>query len=137
MEGDYVTLRVFNQDYETLLLEPLLKAEEINFFLKDQQTVAIDPLISQAIGGIKLQVHKNDVERALKVLEHFDSAGETEDRKTFVIVNGKELERILEECIFCSSEDVFKEPYSFIKGLFKPFEKKLLYCDSCKREWNE
>jgi len=45
-----------------------LKDEFINCFLQDEYTVTIDPLLSNAIGGIKLMVAEAQAARALEIL---------------------------------------------------------------------
>jgi hypothetical protein len=45
-----------------------LKEEFINCFLQDEYTVTIDPLLSNAVGGIKLMVADSQAERADKIL---------------------------------------------------------------------
>jgi len=45
-----------------------LKDEFINCFLQDEYTVTIDPLLSNAIGGIKLMVAEAQAPRALEIL---------------------------------------------------------------------
>lgn len=44
----------------------------VDCFLKDEYTVTIDPLLSNAIGGIKLEVHEDDAALAEKLLVQFD-----------------------------------------------------------------
>lgn len=45
-----------------------LKDHFINCYLQDENTVTIDPLLSNAIGGIKLMVAEQQAERALEIL---------------------------------------------------------------------
>ncbi|MFN4315381.1 MAG: DUF2007 domain-containing protein [Chitinophagaceae bacterium] len=45
-----------------------LKEEFINCHLQDEYTVTIDPFLSNAIGGIKLMVAEEQMERALAIL---------------------------------------------------------------------
>ena len=45
-----------------------LREAFINCYLQDEYTVTIDPLISNAIGGIKLMVAEEQVERAIDLL---------------------------------------------------------------------
>lgn len=45
-----------------------LKEEFINCWLQDEYTVTIDPLLSNAVGGIKLIVSETQAERALQIL---------------------------------------------------------------------
>jgi hypothetical protein len=46
-----------------------LKEEGIECWLKDENTVTIDPILSNAIGGIKLLVPEENAERAWKILK--------------------------------------------------------------------
>jgi hypothetical protein len=41
----------------------------INCHLKDEYTVTIDPLLSPAIGGMKIMVHELQYERAYKMIQ--------------------------------------------------------------------
>jgi len=45
-----------------------LTDEYINCHLQDEYTVTIDPLLSNAVGGIKLMVAETQAERALEIL---------------------------------------------------------------------
>ena len=47
----------------------LLKDHGINCYLQDENTVTIDPLLSPAIGGIKLMVADNETDKAIGLLE--------------------------------------------------------------------
>ncbi len=47
-----------------------LQEHDINCFLQDEYTVTIDPLLSNAIGGIKLMVAESQFERAIETLEN-------------------------------------------------------------------
>jgi DNA-directed RNA polymerase subunit RPC12/RpoP len=48
-----------------------LEEEGINCWLKDENTVTIDPILTNAIGGIKLMVHQSQAERAFELLKQF------------------------------------------------------------------
>jgi hypothetical protein len=47
----------------------MLQDAGINCHLKDEYTITIDPLLSPALGGIKLMVAGSQLERALELLE--------------------------------------------------------------------
>jgi hypothetical protein len=49
-----------------------LKEEFINCHLQDEYSVTIDPFLSNAIGGIKLMVAENQIERAREILQNYD-----------------------------------------------------------------
>jgi hypothetical protein len=68
MTNNFVTIRVFTYPSEAIILKGRLESEEIECFLMDELTVQVNPLYSNAIGGVKLQVRENDVERANEIL---------------------------------------------------------------------
>ena len=52
----------------------MLQEEGINCHLKDEHTITIDPLLSPAIGGMKLMVAEPQVERARQILAQAETA---------------------------------------------------------------
>jgi hypothetical protein len=50
-----------------------LEAEGIRAYLQDEHTVTINPLLTNAIGGIKLMVYKDQVPRALELLSQLEA----------------------------------------------------------------
>jgi predicted RNA-binding Zn-ribbon protein involved in translation (DUF1610 family) len=50
-----------------------LKEDGIVCWLKDENTVTIDPILSNAIGGIKLMVEREEAERAAGILRKLDN----------------------------------------------------------------
>ncbi|MBZ5859057.1 putative signal transducing protein [Flavihumibacter profundi] len=50
----------------------LLKDHGISCYLQDEHTITIDPLLSPAIGGMKLMVMENDADQASQLLENVD-----------------------------------------------------------------
>lgn len=60
-------------NYITANLElALLKHAGINCYIKDEYTITIDPLLSPALGGMKLMVEQKDFEKAVATLEESD-----------------------------------------------------------------
>ena len=69
---ELVTVRTFTNYFSANILLSKLRDGGIQCFLKDEYTITMDPLLMNAVGGIKLVVNKNDVEEVLQVLKHFD-----------------------------------------------------------------
>ena len=60
-------------NYITANLElALLKQAGINCHIKDEYTITIDPLLSPALGGMKLMVEENSAEEAKTILDASD-----------------------------------------------------------------
>src|SRR5215204_5021208 len=67
-----VAVRSFdNYIYANILLSRL-KDEGFDCYLKDENTITIDPLLSPAIGGMKLMVLEADVVRANALLDQIE-----------------------------------------------------------------
>lgn len=66
---DFVELRSFDNYIEANIVLNMLQHENINCHLKDEYTVTIDPLLSPALGGMKLMVHTLHVERAWDMMK--------------------------------------------------------------------
>lgn len=84
-----VTIAQCNKPAEAHALRLHLEAAGIPVFLADELTVAMDWLLSNAIGGVKVQVPEEYVEKATSLVEGFsgarDDAGdedEDEDEET-------------------------------------------------------
>ncbi len=64
-----VTVNAFIMPYEADIARSLLESEEIPAFLMDYHTIYIKWFYSIALGGIKLQVHKNDFALANEIIQ--------------------------------------------------------------------
>ncbi len=68
-----MTVAVFNLPTEIAVLKTILENEGIHYFFENETIVSIDPFASIAYGGIKLKVHRNDVEVVKGILDNLDS----------------------------------------------------------------
>lgn len=64
----FVLLATFDNYIPAHIALGKLKDEYINCYLQDEYTVTIDPLLANAIGGIKLMVATSQAQRALEIL---------------------------------------------------------------------
>ena len=69
---EMVTVRTFDNYFSANILAGRLREAGIYCYLKDENTVTIDPILTNAIGGIKLTVRKEDEQYVLSVLKEFD-----------------------------------------------------------------
>ena len=68
MREKLVTVSTFDMPTEAHLAKGLLEANGLTAFLADELTVGVAWHLSNAVGGIKLQVAESDVERAAGIL---------------------------------------------------------------------
>ena len=137
MSDQLITVKTYFYDHETLLIEPMLQAAGIDYFMKDHRTVTIDPFLSNAIGGIKLQVRQEDVVKTLELLNEIEKNRQLSEREQFIEIDGIELEKTFEECPKCDSEDIYEEKLSEWVSLLKMFSKRTHYCKDCKHQWKQ
>ncbi|MEO8771497.1 MAG: hypothetical protein ABI402_15485 [Ferruginibacter sp.] len=69
---EMVTVRTFDNYFSANIMLGRLRDAGIDCYLKDEYTVTIDPILSNAIGGIKLNVFKQDAEMVIDILKKFD-----------------------------------------------------------------
>ena len=65
----FIQVQSFDNYFEAHVVMGNLQEENISCWLKDEYSVTIDPMLSNAIGGIKLMVAEAQVERAVAVLQ--------------------------------------------------------------------
>jgi DNA-directed RNA polymerase subunit RPC12/RpoP len=70
---EYVPLRSFDNYIEANIVLNMLRHYNINCHLKDENIITIDPLLSPALGGMKLMVHEAHVARAWDLLDRAEA----------------------------------------------------------------
>jgi hypothetical protein len=66
-----VTVKTFDNYFSASIILTRLQAEGVECYLKDENTVTIDPILCNAIGGIKLVVKKEDEAAVIKLLRGY------------------------------------------------------------------
>ena len=135
MTTTFKTLAKFTYSSEAQIIKGRLEADGIQVFLSDDITIDTDPLVSNAIGGVKLKVLSGQFEEAKEILDSIE--------KYSVDDEGNAI-----SCPNCNSDKVelfstikdFKSLFWFIFGLLfssLPFYTKHKYkCEACKTEFN-
>lgn len=68
---ELVTVKTFDDYFSASIILTRLQAEGVECYLKDEYTVTIDPILSNAIGGIKLVVKKECEAEVVKLLRSY------------------------------------------------------------------
>lgn len=81
----FVTIYTFNYPHEAYVIKGRLESEGIVVLLKDEKTVQAYNFLSNAVGGVKLQVREGDVEEAIEILKEagYELENETDDNVSF------------------------------------------------------
>ncbi len=66
---EFVLLNTYVNYIDAHIAKGVLEEAGINCWLKDENTVTVDPILTAAVGGIKLMVAKEQAQRAWDMLE--------------------------------------------------------------------
>jgi hypothetical protein len=68
MEPTFEKIAVFQYSAEAMIVKGRLESDGIDVFMADNNTIDTDPLVSNAIGGVKLFVRAADATKAKEIL---------------------------------------------------------------------
>lgn len=120
MSETFYTIASFEFTADVQIVKGKLESEGIAVFLKDENTLNSDPLISHAIGGVKLQVYESQREKALAIYNEIRSYALDENNEPVVCPN----------CKAKKSEICYSRKGIFYK-LFPFFEPRKYRCTQC------
>ena len=135
MSDTFKTIARFQYSSEAQIIKGRLEADGIQVFLTDNLTIDTDPLVSNAIGGVKLKVLSHQAMEAQHILDSIKKYSIDDEGNTM-------------NCPKCRSEHVelfstikdAKSLFWFIFGvLFSslPFYTRHKYrCENCKTEFD-
>jgi hypothetical protein len=86
----FVTVAAFNEVPKAEIARNILEEAGIRSYLSDSELVAMDWLIANAVGGVKVQVAEEDAERASAALA---DAKTMDDHLVDDAISDEELER--------------------------------------------
>ncbi len=66
---NFITVARFTYPSEYAVLELLLQQEGINYVFLNETVINVLPFHSNAFGGIRLQVHKNDIGKVKDIIK--------------------------------------------------------------------
>lgn len=133
-KNTFVTVAKYQYSAEAQIAKGRLEADGIKVFLADHLTIDTDPLVSNAIGGVKLKVYSEDEWKARDILKAI-KAYSLDD-------SGQAI-----KCPNCNQQHVelfstianFKSLIAFLFGLLSgtlPFHTRYKYiCNDCNTEF--
>ena len=89
MEQEFYILGAVEYPADAQIIKGKLESEGVSVFLLDENTLNSDPLISNAIGGVKLQVYTVDKERAIEIYNQIRSYALDDEGNPIVCLNCK------------------------------------------------
>ena len=120
MEEKFFKIGAFEYVADVQIIKSRLESEGIPVFLRDENTLNSDPLISNAIGGVKLLVYTRDKEKALEIYNAIRAYAVDDKGNAIICPN----------CKAKKSEAYYNRKGIFYK-LFPFFEKRKYKCLNC------
>ncbi|NNE02416.1 MAG: DUF2007 domain-containing protein [Eudoraea sp.] len=120
MANEFYTIGSFEYPADVQIIKGRLESEGIMVFLRDENTLNTDPLISQAIGGVKLQVYTKDKNRAIAIYDEIRNYALDDDGNPIICPNCK-----------AQRSEVYYTRKGIFNKLFPFFEKKKYKCLQC------
>lgn len=71
---NFITIAVFTYPHEYTVLRLLFEQAELRFFFQNETAIGVIPFYSNALGGILLKVHPEDIKEAKEIIDSFDSS---------------------------------------------------------------
>jgi len=92
MGEEFKLLKSFQNVVNANITKGLLEANGIEAFIFDENILSVDPILTTALGGIRLMIRSSDYEYALVILKEVDDE------------NSKESSNL--KCAICGSSDI-------------------------------
>ena len=121
MKQEFYTIGAFEYVADVQVIKAKLESEGIPVFLRDENTLNTDPLISSAIGGVKLQVYSIDKERAIRIYNNIRAYATDKYGNPVVCPNCK-----------AAKSEVYYRRKGLIYKLFPFLEPKKYRCLNCQ-----
>lgn len=134
MNPTFITIARYQYSSEAQIVKGRLEADGIEVFLRDNITIDTDPLVSNAIGGVKLKVLAKDERKAKDILQSIKAYSLDDEGQPIVCPNCNK-----QRIELYSTITSFKSLMSFLIGFTfgtLPFSTRYQYvCEDCKTEF--
>lgn len=124
-----VTVKTFDTSVNAHLFRIELENEGIESFIYDEETITMDPLLSNAIGGIKVKINRTDIERT----KEFLAKREEENNPPCPNCESKHINTNFRS--FKSTLGIVSAITAFLFMIFPPLFKTVNKCLDCNHEF--
>lgn len=148
MEEELVTAGTFTYEHEARLFSAKLESEGVECFFDNNFITSANPFLSNAVGGVKVNVRKSDVAKVREILATMDGNVNTSHINSKNIeLDGVEFKAAEGYCPNCDSETIYMKQYGFFKTILGFFSVLLfslpppisgeMYCADCYHKWKK
>ena len=129
---EFVIVETFDNYIDANLTMGRLEEAGIHCWLKDEEMVTLTPMFGNAIGGIKLMVEKNDIDKSKEILDALKEI----KRKNFACPHcgSHNIEYITSNR---KSSNVISSVLTWMLGSYAIGVKQVWHCFDCNKEFDE
>jgi len=130
MPQKLISIATYTYATEAYVLIAKLEAEGIKTFLKNEHLLATQQFLSNAIGGLDVQVDEEDVEAANVVVKKVEAIKKDASGASRQIPTN--FEKVFLFCPECESSEIYRKKTGFFT-----FGNKEHYCMECNYGWKQ
>ncbi|MFD2892387.1 DUF2007 domain-containing protein [Flavobacterium chuncheonense] len=119
---------------EAIIFKGKLESEGISVYMRDNLTIDTDPLVSNAIGGVKLYVEYDDYEKALSILGEIPKFAMSDNGSLIACPNCKANEVQL-LTIVDDAKSFFSMLFALMLVVLPFYIKRKYKCDACGHQF--
>lgn len=132
-----ITLKTFDDAIKAHILRNTLESEGIECFIADENIVTINPLFSNAVGGVKLKVNDFDLEKAQEILKELNDQPFTDENNAIISCPKCSSTNLYSDFkSMKSAKGIFAAIASFLFTVFPIYYKSVYRCKECETEFN-
>lgn len=134
---ELVTVKTYDNLIEAHLMTAKLESEGVQSYLFDAEIVGLNPIYSAAVGGIKVKVNQQDLEKVKLIYKELEEKPYTDDNNQVVACPNCESTSIIPGFkTFKSVKGVLAIIASFLFVLYPPYYKTVYKCRDCAHEFH-
>lgn len=131
---ELITFKSFESSIDAHFLRIRLENGGLQAFIFDENTVVLNPLNSYAVGGIKVKIHKEDLETALEIEREFENSNIQQANQELICECGsKNFYTNFKK--FNSFKGIFSAIFSFLFAVYPISYKEVYKCKNCGKEY--
>lgn len=133
-----VPIATFDDPHLAHIARSRLESEDVRAVIDGEHHVAMDWMITNAVGGVKLLVRSSDQVAAARILNEVTSVAGVDSGQNVGSNEGR-----IRHCPSCGSQETFRErlkrKWIFLSLLLLsipiPFLSRKIVCESCENRW--
>ena len=133
-ESTFQKIATFQYSSEAIIFKGKLESEEIEVFIRDNNTVDSNPIYSNAVGGVKLFVRNEDLSKATNILSKI-SQYSLDDNEMLIKCPKCGAEKVEMVTSIKDWKSLFSFVFSAIIGFMIFLARHKYKCDNCKFEF--